>query len=211
MGLETSEYSFYDVLSTEEWALSMVPRPVLGVIMLYPVKDTPEIRGFRDNEQRRIENEGQHVSDRLFYTKQTIKNACGTIALLNCVGNVLDHVTVRSGSYLDRFYARTSSMTAEERAEFINQDEEIEAIHETATQQGVTECGEDVNTHFVCFSCVEGNLYELDGRKSCPINHGPCNPEAVLERSCEEIRSFMSRDPGEMRFTIIAFAKKEDC
>jgi hypothetical protein len=28
------------VLSTEEWALEMVPQPVLAVLFLYPIKDT---------------------------------------------------------------------------------------------------------------------------------------------------------------------------
>ena len=32
-------FSFCDVYSTEEWALAMVPRPVLAVVMLFPIKD----------------------------------------------------------------------------------------------------------------------------------------------------------------------------
>lgn len=38
MGFPTSEYSFCDVLSTEDWALEMVPTPVVGVLMLFPIK-----------------------------------------------------------------------------------------------------------------------------------------------------------------------------
>lgn len=56
-------------------------------------------------------------------------------------------------------------------------------------------------------SCVEGSLYELDGRKSFPINHGPCAPEKLLARSCEVIRGFMARDEGELAFTVVALAR----
>ena len=30
MGLDLSKIQFHDVMSTEEWALEMIPRPVLG-------------------------------------------------------------------------------------------------------------------------------------------------------------------------------------
>ncbi|RLN71404.1 hypothetical protein BBJ29_005005 [Phytophthora kernoviae] len=38
MGFPTDQFSFCDVLSTEEWALGMVPSPVVVVIMLSPIK-----------------------------------------------------------------------------------------------------------------------------------------------------------------------------
>ena len=60
---------------------------------------------------------------------------------------------------------------------------------------------------FLLSSCVDDTLYELDGRKICPINHGPCTQDTVLERSIEVIKEFMARDPDEMRFTMIAFSK----
>jgi ubiquitin carboxyl-terminal hydrolase L3 len=54
---------------------------------------------------------------------------------------------------------------------------------------------------------VDGHLYELDGRKSGPINHGDCTEETLLTRAVEVIKGFMARDPEEMRFTIVAFTK----
>jgi hypothetical protein len=38
LGFPISEYKCYDVLSTEDWALEMVPRPVKAVLMLFPIK-----------------------------------------------------------------------------------------------------------------------------------------------------------------------------
>ena len=58
---------------------------------------------------------------------------------------------------------------------------------------------------------VDGHLYELDGRKSFPINHGASNPATLLADACQAIKKFMDRDPGEMRFTIVALgARAED-
>jgi len=56
-------------------------------------------------------------------------------------------------------------------------------------------------------SQVDGYLYELDGRKSFPVNHGPSSPETILSGACKVIKDFMARDPDEVRFTIIAFSK----
>lgn len=39
MGFPTAAYQFQDVLSTEEWALEMVPQPVAAVIFLFPIKE----------------------------------------------------------------------------------------------------------------------------------------------------------------------------
>ena len=42
MGVDTSKVQFNEVLSMEDWALDMVPQPVHGVVMLYPIKDVQE-------------------------------------------------------------------------------------------------------------------------------------------------------------------------
>lgn len=35
MGLRTELFSFQELLSLEEWAFEMIPKPVLGIMMLY--------------------------------------------------------------------------------------------------------------------------------------------------------------------------------
>jgi ubiquitin carboxyl-terminal hydrolase L3 len=42
LGLNIEQFKFYDVMSTEDWALEMIPRPVVAVIMLYPIKESSE-------------------------------------------------------------------------------------------------------------------------------------------------------------------------
>ena len=38
-----------------------------------------------------------------------------------------------------------------------------------------------LDMHFVAFVCVDGHLYEMDGRKKFPINHGESSPETLLQ------------------------------
>ncbi len=56
----------------------------------------------------------------------------------------------------------------------------------------------------VCVSHVDGHLYELDGRKQFPINHGVTSAATLLPDTCRVIQQFMARDPEEVRFTIVA-------
>ncbi|KAH9124254.1 hypothetical protein LEN26_008434 [Aphanomyces euteiches] len=206
---EDAEYGFCDVYSTEDWALEMVLRPVLAVVMLFPIKPASEEH---TKEQRgRIEREGQVVSDKVYYMKQTVGNACGTVGILHALGNARHVLPPRPGSFLATFFDKTHGKTPDEIAEILEDDDELEETHASAAQEGQSEqlehVDDPINTHFVCFSTVEGHLYELDGRKQFPINHGPSSPETLLEDACRVIKEFMARDEGEVRFTIVALAK----
>ncbi|CAM9896443.1 unnamed protein product [Chrysoparadoxa australica] len=218
MGWDTSKYAFTDVFSTEEWALAMVPRPVLAVVMLFPIKDSTEAH--RAEECEKIKAAGQVVSDKVYYMKQTVGNACGTVGILHALGkyfidlhwdgNALGDrgVMCSNGSYLERFMDKTAAMTPDQIAVYLEEDEELECSHTAAASEGQTEAPppeQKMDTHF-----VEGCLYELDGRKEFPINHGPTSPDTLLVDACNVVQQFMARDPGEMRFTIVALAAKQD-
>ena len=204
-----SKLAFHDVMSTEDWALEMVPRPVLAVLMLFPVKEASEAH--RAAEAERIQREGQTLSKDVYYMKQTVGNACGTVGILHALGNARHHPLchIHADSYLANFFAKTAKMTPEEIAAYLEADEQIETIHGAAAVEGQSEAppeDEEVNTHFVCFTCVEGCLYELDGRKAGPVNHGPIAPDGLLEAATGAVKEFMARDPDEVRFTIMALA-----
>lgn len=42
LGFPVTLLAATDVMSTEEWALEMVPRPVAAVLMVYPIKEVQE-------------------------------------------------------------------------------------------------------------------------------------------------------------------------
>jgi len=47
---------------------------------------------YRQEEQARIEASGQEVSNNVIFVKQTISNACGTIALIHSVCNNVNRI-----------------------------------------------------------------------------------------------------------------------
>jgi ubiquitin carboxyl-terminal hydrolase L3 len=206
LGYPIDSYRFVDVLATEEWAFDMVPQPVLGVVMLFPIKELTEKH--KEEEQAGIEENGQDLSENVYFMKQIVGNACGTIGLFHSIGN--SQSSVELTGYLKKFFEDTAEMTAMERATELEKSDEIEVAHEAGAQEGQSEVIQDVNTHFIAFTTVDGGLYELDGRKAQPIRHGDSSPETLLPDACRVIKEFMARDEGEMRFTILALAKNMD-
>ena len=95
---------------------------------------------------------------------------------------------------------------------------------------------EEINLHFIAFVHRDGSLYELDGRKPFPINHGPSSDDTLLkvpacgrswpctgggllislarpvfgclrpQDATAVVRAFMDRDPTNLQFTMIALA-----
>lgn len=200
-------WQFGDVYGLDPELLMMVPRPVCAVLLLFPI--TEKYEAFKKEEEERLKTEKQDNSD-VYFIKQTIGNACGTIGIIHVVANNLKHLEFESDSPLKTFLEKTSKMTPEERATFLENDESIRVMHESSAQEGQTEApsaDERVNLHFISFVNVGGQLYELDGRKPFPIVHGKTSEETFLEDAVEVCKIFMARDPDEVCFTIIALSK----
>lgn len=161
LGMNTDMYSFHDVFSTEDWALEMVPRPVLAVLMLFPITESSE--KYAEEEQTRIQSNGQIVSENMVYIQQTIDNACGTIGLLHAACNAQTNDLIVPDSYLSRFISQVKTKSPSEIAQYLEDDSELEATHESAAGEGQTEqTGEDVDTHFICFRYINSTVILLD-------------------------------------------------
>jgi ubiquitin carboxyl-terminal hydrolase L3 len=77
-----------DVYGLDVDMLAMVPRPVLAVLLLFPIND--QFEDFCKQQTEEITEKGQTVSDKVFYVKQNISNSCGTIALIHSIANNSD-------------------------------------------------------------------------------------------------------------------------
>ncbi|KAM9342547.1 ubiquitin carboxyl-terminal hydrolase isozyme L3 [Pholidichthys leucotaenia] len=210
LGMKTS-WQFGDVYGLDPDLLSSVPRPVCAVLFLFPV--TEKYEKFKEEEDEKLKHEEQEISPKVYFMKQTIGNACGTIGLIHALANNQEVLEFEPDSCLKKFIEQTRKMTPEEKGALLEKDESIRVTHDSSAQEGQTEApslDEKVNLHFIAFVNVGGHLYELDGRKSFPIVHGETSEATLLEDAVEVCKSFMARDPQELYFTILALSKDQD-
>ncbi|KAG6452412.1 ubiquitin carboxyl-terminal hydrolase isozyme L3 [Manduca sexta] len=203
------KWNIVDVMGLDEEMLSWVPRPVLSVMLLFPVSEAYE--NHKQKEESEILSKGQEVSNNIFYMKQNISNACGTIALVHSVANNTDKIELSEG-HMKKFLDEAKSLDAVARGALLEKSEEIINAHKELAQEGQTNTpsAEDpVNHHFITFIHKDGALYELDGRKAFPVNHGTTTADTLLEDAAKICKEFMARDPNEVRFTVIALAASD--
>ncbi|KAF4694368.1 hypothetical protein FOZ60_008239 [Perkinsus olseni] len=161
---------FTDVLSVEDWAIEMVPQPVLAAVLLFPIKDSTE-----EDDKKRIQAvKKEEIPASAYFTRQTVGNACGTIGIIHCMANIDGKCGVEysDDSYIHSLLQNTKSMTPDERASYIEKDDNLEKAHRQAEHQGQSRPPAEnesvsthrgncprrsagkVNTHFVAFTVV---------------------------------------------------------
>lgn len=204
----TNNWQFCDVYGLDPELLCMIPQPCCAFILLFPITEN-YVNHFL-SEKESIEKSGQKVCENLFYMKQTIGNACGTIGVIHAIGNATDKIELKEGSTLKIFLDRVKGMKPAEVGASLESDESFAESHTEAAVAGQTApmaAEAPLDLHFVALVNKEGSLYELDGRKSFPINHGPTSTESFVSDAAEVCKKFMSRDQAEMRFTILALSQ----
>jgi len=195
-GLLTSQAEFVDIYGLDEELLKFVPIPVKAVVLLFPIDDEGE--GRRKEEDERIAREGQSKIDHtIFWIKQTISNACGTIGLIHALAN--SDVNFSPTSALQKFIFECEGKTPEERAELLASTTLFANIHAESAGTGQSAPNVDTDLHFTCFveapdadfrKAAKGEelsddakgdkvssgmrLIELDGRRAGPVDHGEC-------------------------------------
>lgn len=208
------KWNIVDVYGLDSDALDWIPRPVVALILLFPCSD--KFYEHAKQEAEEIKEKGQIVVDDIFYMKQYVSNACGSIALIHSVANNAERLALEDGVF-KKILEDSKNLTPEQRGEMlskVNSNSEAYKLitaHQELAMEGQTEANpnEKVNHHFVAFVQRGGYLYELDGRKDFPINHGPTTDETFLEDAAKVCKQFMERDSEDVNFTIMALTQSE--
>jgi len=187
VGLLKSKAEFVDIYGLDEELLALVHQPVHAVILLFPLENTLEEH--RRTEDESIAKDGQPAIDpTIFWMKQTIGNACGTMGLIHTLAN--SDVTFEPDCLFQRFLDQSKEKTPFERAELLEKTDLFASAHAEAAaggQSATPSADEECDLHFSCFvkapTAEERNtqtpvgeyrLIELDGRRAGPIDRGEC-------------------------------------
>ncbi|KAK1937709.1 ubiquitin carboxyl-terminal hydrolase, family 1 protein [Babesia divergens] len=187
---------FQDLLAFEEWAFDMIVKWRHAHYTKDKAPETPSNVWFTCQVSKREDKEQR---------TQKVSNACGTIALLHLLNNIVAAGKIDENSSIEHIKKSTLKASPQERGEvreakcnvhlkqFIEKSNQINELHQKFQNKGDTEAlptGTRVDTHFITFVVVEDHLYELvnndaktnpkfmqDGTMPYPINHGPSSPE----------------------------------
>eukprot|EP01101_Sappina_pedata_P012863 TRINITY_DN920_c0_g1_i1.p1 TRINITY_DN920_c0_g1~~TRINITY_DN920_c0_g1_i1.p1 ORF type:complete len:236 (-),score=77.94 TRINITY_DN920_c0_g1_i1:121-786(-) len=184
-----------DIMGLDPDLLSFVPQPSIAVIFLFPSK------------AKIVQENLPEPADKVFFIRQVpaLDEACGTIAVIHAISNNLSKISLADGP-LKNYIEQNDSATAEERGHRLDSDETIHESHQATALQGQTGLpseGQSSDHHFVCFTQVGDRLYEIDGCKSSPIDHGPATP-SILEASAKVIKEKYMRDPSILDFSMLS-------
>lgn len=205
----SERWKMVDVIGLEGDALNWVPRPVLAVVLLFPLSD--EYEEHRRQQETEIIDKGTQAPKDVFHLKQVLSNVCGTIALVHSVANNTRQIELNDG-LLKSYLNDAEGLDASAKGALLeNSTAILEAYKDVVNASGIggQEANEPVNNHFVTFVHKDGALYELDGRKSFPINHGPATPESLLEDAAKICREFIAREPDNIGFNVVALVPAE--
>jgi len=210
IGISTEKFEFQDIYGLDSELLAMVPRPVVAVMLLFPV--TEIYQEYRQKQIDNLKDATNTVSPSVYFTKQTVSNACGTVALIHALANNKEILNIDCEKAFGKYLSNTQEMTPEQRAEYLKTDGSITSAHSQSAHEGQTETpsiNDELELHFIAYIQKDGFLYELDGAKEFPINHGPANADNLLEKSVEVVRKLIELNPNENRFNLIGLAAKD--
>ncbi len=206
-----SDWTFTDVWGTDKALLDFLPKPCAGIVLLF--SSTAEIAKFKADQKAAVESKGQDVSKDLFYVTQHdgIGNACGTIACIHCLANSnkLYEATGPVKKFMDDMKGKNASQKGYGLLEAkAIQEVSEEAAESEESQTATPERTENVGAHFIAFIICDGSLYEMDGRKAFPINHGKTTQESFIYDAAKVIKTNFFDVSPKGKFSMMALVKK---
>ncbi|KAJ9125551.1 hypothetical protein QFC22_000513 [Naganishia vaughanmartiniae] len=156
---------FDDLFSLDPEFLQFTPQPVFAVLLLFPC------RGKLDEERKKEEETGEgewkgseDESKKIWWIKQTIGNACGSIGLLHSLLNLprdpSSPYALAQDSPLAKFYQETKDLSGVDKAKALDAATFFEEAHKRVAETGqstvprTAEELDQVDLHFISF--VEG-------------------------------------------------------
>lgn len=173
-----------------------IESPVYGFIFLFRwIEERRSRRKVVDQTETFVKDE--EVVNNIFFAQQMVPNSCATHALLSVLLNCSN---IHLGDTLSRLKVHTSGMCPENKGWAIGNTPELACAHNShAMPQAKRRLDKSsgVSTgrftgeafHFVSYVPINGRLFELDGLKPFPIDHGPVGDD---EDWTEKFRRVMS-------------------
>ncbi|KAF8537772.1 ubiquitin carboxyl-terminal hydrolase, family 1 [Trichophaea hybrida] len=213
----SQDLSFEDVYSLDDPSLlSLVPRPVFALILVFPTSEVYEQQKAA-SEAKRETYDGSGKDEDVVWFRQTINNACGLYGILHAVCNGGAKDFIKPDSALAKIMDVCIPLAPEERAQQLEASDDLEKAHHSAATQGDSSvpanAEDDVDFHYVCFvkSHKTGHLYEMDGRCKGPIDRGMLlsrDEDLLDENSLNIIREYIQRENGgNLNFSLMALVK----
>lgn len=196
----------------------IMQQPVLAFLLLFPFSDN--MFDHRQKQEDALQEIPDYLdrSKHLCFVKQVsgFGNACGTIACLHVCLNT--HGSMDETTPLGSFRKSSNSSTPQERGEMLHQLDAFKCVSDSAAVSSEAQTavpdrdGVELDHHFVAFiwDVKSERIFELDGTKFGPIDHGPSSLEDFEENTWEVIqKNFMQVEPDSLEFSLMALTCKE--
>jgi len=174
-------------------------KPVYGLVFLFKWSPDSEPAGSIVQDSR---------LDSIFFAKQVINNACATQAIMSVLMNIED-ASVTLGDTLKEFKEFCGALDPETKGLALSNSDQIRSVHNSFARQTLFEFDskkaekDDDVFHFVSYVPINGRIYELDGLKPGPVDHGPAGEDWTDNvRSVIEAR-MMKYTQGEIQFNLM--------
>lgn len=192
-------------------------KPVYGLVFLFKWSPDSDPAGSVVQDSR---------LDSIFFAKQVINNACATQAIMSVLMNIED-ASVTLGDTLKEFKEFCGALDPETKGLALSNSDQIRSVHNSFARQTLFEFDskkaekDDDVFHFVSYVPskfdshflrknyisfilkVNGRIYELDGLKPGPVDHGPAGDDWTDNvRSVIEAR-MMKYTQGEIQFNLM--------
>lgn len=211
----SQDLAFNDVYSLDPEMLDFYSRPIHALIMAFPVSETYET--YRKGADKDLAPDyynaisGSNKEQALWF-KQTIRNACGTMALLHALANGIPSDKITPGSPIDNLINQAKPLNTLDRVQLLETSSDLEALHGQVAQMGDTAAPapeDHVEHHYVCLTKRNGHLYMLDGSRKGPIDLGLVADDEDLfcPQALRVVQQFMERETTPA-FSILALGDK---